>query len=78
MFLDLLRRFTTENRYVSNNVGSTYAPAVFAREDRARKAGINNASLANAMRRLFEAGKIYNADHGRPSRPRYHIAVKVS
>jgi hypothetical protein len=49
---------------------------LFAREDKARKAGINSTSLAAAMRRLFAAEKIYNMPHGRPSRPRFHLAIK--
>jgi RecA-family ATPase/DNA polymerase I-like protein with 3'-5' exonuclease and polymerase domains len=76
IFLELLRRFTAQNRYVSSSLGPTYAPALFAKEDTARKAGINSASLAAAMRRLFEAEKIYNEQHGKPSRPRFHLAAK--
>jgi len=38
---------------------------------------INSASLAAAMRRLFDAGKIYNESHGRPSRQRFHLAIKA-
>jgi RecA-family ATPase len=76
VFLELLRRFNAENRYVSSSLGSTYAPALFAREDKARKAGTNSASLTAAMRRLFAAGKIHNEPHGRPSRPRFHLAIK--
>jgi RecA-family ATPase len=76
VFLELLRRFATENRYVSASLGPTYAPAAFAKEDQARKAGVNGASLTAAMRRLFEAGKIYNAPHGKRSRERFHLAIK--
>jgi len=76
VFLDLLRRFTAENRYVSSSLGPTYAPALFAREDTARKAGVNSTSLAAAMRHLFETGKIYNEPHGKASRKRFHLAVK--
>jgi RecA-family ATPase len=76
VFLELLRRFATENRYVSSNQGPTYAPALFAKEDKARKAGTSSTSLAAAMRRLFDAGKIHNEPHGKPSRQRFHLAVK--
>jgi hypothetical protein len=76
VFLDLLRRFAAENRYVSSNLGSTYAPAVFAKEDAARKAGVNSTNLAAAMRRLFERGKLMNAPHGKASRERFHLVVK--
>ena len=77
IFLELLHRFATENRYVSDKRSSAYAPAVFAKEDVARKAGINSTDLAGAMRRLFTAGKIWNEPCGRPSRPTYRIAVKL-
>lgn len=41
VFLELLRCFTSENRYVSNNAGPTYAPTLFAEEAAARKTSIN-------------------------------------
>jgi RecA-family ATPase len=78
VFLDLLRRFATENRYVSERKSPTYAPAVFAKEETARKAGANSAALAEAMRRLFAAGRIWNEPCGKPSRPSYRIALKAS
>jgi RecA-family ATPase len=76
IFLDLLRRFTIENRYVSERKSPTYAPAIFGREEAAKKAGANGMALADAMRRLFSAGKIWNEPCGKPSRPSYRIAIK--
>jgi RecA-family ATPase len=76
IFIELLRRLTAENRYVSDKKSSIYAPAVFAREDEARKAGISSADFAEAMRRLFAAKKIWNEPCGKPSRPSYRIALK--
>jgi RecA-family ATPase len=76
IFLDLLRGFTAQNRRVSSSLGSTYAPALFAKEEASRKAGIGAPDLANAMRRLFGTGKIYNEPHGKPSRERFHLATK--
>jgi hypothetical protein len=76
VFLELLRRFNAENRHVSNNLGPTYAPALFAREESARKAGLSSASLTGAMRRLFEAKKIFNEPHGKRSRERFHIVIR--
>jgi RecA-family ATPase len=76
IFLDLLLRFTIENRYVSERKSPTYAPAIFAREEAAKKAGANSIALADAMRRLFSAGKIWNEPCGKPSRPSYRIAIK--
>ena len=76
VFLDLLKRFTKANRNVSDRVGPGYAPAQFAREDEAKRAGVNSKSLEAAMRRLFKAEKIENEPYGRPSRPNHRIAVK--
>jgi DNA polymerase len=76
IFIELLRRLTAENRYVSDKKSPSYAPAVFSREDESKKAGIASADFAEAMRRLFAASKIWNEPCGRPSRPSYRIAVK--
>jgi RecA-family ATPase len=76
VFLDLLRRLTKENRSVSDKINPTYAPTVFAREDEAKRAGINSKQLEAAMRRHFKAGRIWNEPHGKPSRDRYRLAVK--
>jgi RecA-family ATPase len=76
VFLDLLARFTEQNRYVSHKTGANYAPALFAKEDIAKAAGLTSHSLAGAMRRLFASGKICNEPCGKPSRPQYRIAVK--
>jgi RecA-family ATPase len=76
VFLALLRRFEQENRHVSDKTGTTYAPALFAKEDEAKKAMLTSKHLADAMRQLFRDGKIWNERHGKPSAPRFHIAVK--
>jgi RecA-family ATPase len=76
VFLALLRRFTAANRAVSDKPSASYAPALFAREDEARRAGLTSKALEAAMRRLFKAGKIWNEPCGRPSRPQYRIALK--
>jgi RecA-family ATPase len=77
IFLDLLARFTTENRNVSHKKGPTYAPSVFAREEEAKRGGITGKALEAAMRRLFKAGKIWNEPYGKPSRPHHRIARKI-
>jgi RecA-family ATPase len=74
IFLDLLQRFTSDNRRVSDRKSPTYAPALFARENIAVKAGITSNDFAAAMRRLFEAKKIWNEPYGKPSRPSFHLA----
>jgi hypothetical protein len=76
VFLDLLQRFTRDNRIVSDKPGTSYAPALFAREDEATKLGLNSKNLASAMRDLFKAGKIQNEPHGRPARGSYRIAIR--
>jgi RecA-family ATPase len=77
VFFDLLKRFTSEGRNLSHNVGSrTYAPTVFANETEAKKHQLRKADLEAAMNRLFEAKKIYVENYGRPSRPYSRIAIK--
>jgi RecA-family ATPase len=76
VFLALLLRFTAANRNVSDKRGTNYAPALFAQEAEARRAMLNGKMLTDAMRGLFQAGKIWNEPCGRPSRQSYRIAVK--
>jgi RecA-family ATPase len=76
VFIDLLRRFAAANRNVSDKSGSSYAPALFAREDEAKRAGVNSKALEAVMRRLFKLGRIWNEPYGRPSRPNYRIAIR--
>jgi RecA-family ATPase len=64
VFLQLIDRFTLEGRTVSDRVGANYAPARFAKESEAKLAGLSNAVLAQAMRRLFEAKKVKAVDEG--------------
>jgi RecA-family ATPase len=77
VFLDLLRRFAKENRNASDKSGTNYAPALFAKEEEAKRAGLNRKQLEAAMRRLFATGKIWNEPCGRPSRPSFRLAVKA-
>ena len=77
VFLALLKRFTSEGRNLSHNIGSrTYAPTVFANENEAKKHYLRKAEIEAAMNRLFEAKKIYVENYGRPSRPYSRIAIK--
>ena len=59
---------------MSANRSAIYAPAIFAKEDVARKARLNGADFATAMVRLFAAKKVWNEPYGKPSRPSYRIA----
>jgi RecA-family ATPase len=76
VFVDLLRRFTRENRFVSEKTSRSYAPALFAREQEATKHRLGGKTLEAAMRRLFQAGTIWNEPYGKPSRPSFRIAIK--
>ena len=77
VFLDLLGRFTRENRFVSVKSSSNYAPALFAREDEAKRHALSKKVLEAAMRRLFQAKKIRNEPYGKPSRNSFHIVRTV-
>jgi RecA-family ATPase len=77
VFLNLLARFTRENRKVGDKPGISYAPALFAREEEAKKLGLTSKALEAAMRQLFKDQKIWNEPYGRPSRRSYRIARKT-
>jgi RecA-family ATPase len=77
VFLNLLKRFAAEGRNLSHNANSrTYAPTVFATETEAKQHHLRKTDLEAAMRRLFEAKKIYVENYGRPSRPYSRVAIK--
>ena len=76
IFLSLLDRFTRENRNVGDRRGPSYAPALFAQEDEAKRVNLRSRDFEQAMRRLFAARKIWNETYGTPSRPHYRIARK--
>jgi RecA-family ATPase len=77
IFLGLLKRLANEGRNVSHNASSrTYAATVFATETEAKQHRLRKADFEGAMRRLFEAKKIYVEHYGRPSRPYSRIAIK--
>jgi hypothetical protein len=67
---------TAENRNVSDKTGTTYAPALFAKEEEAKRILLNSKVLEAAMRRLFKAGKVWNEPNGKPSRLHYRLALK--
>jgi hypothetical protein len=75
IFMELLARFTLADRLVSDSSGATFAPHLFAKEKEAKLAKVGKAALADAMRRLFETGKIKNETFGPPSRERRRIVI---
>lgn len=77
VFLTLLKRFRSQNRNVGDKPSVSYAPALFAREDEAKRAGLSSKNLERAMRQLFQRNAIWNEPwDSKPSRPRYRIAPK--
>lgn len=75
VFLELLASYAEQGRKVSHTTGHGYAPAAFAKEERAAKAGLQKAALAAAMNRLFERGAIRVAEEGPPSRRISHLVI---
>jgi hypothetical protein len=75
VFIDLLQRFTRENRNVSANPGRGYAPSAFVGEDEAKKANLRKADFKDAMRQLFQDQKIWNEPYGRASNQHYRLAI---
>jgi len=73
LFLALLRRFTKEGRNVSDKSGTSYAPAQFTKQKEAKAAKVTSKAFADAMERLFDAGKIRVQTEGPPSHPRTRL-----
>ena len=57
IFLEILRRLTLAGRFVGE-MGPKAAPNLFAKEREAKQHKVGKAALADAMRRLFDRGKI--------------------
>jgi RecA-family ATPase len=75
VFLKLLKRFTEQNRNVSDRPSKNYAPTLFAAEEEARAEKIHSRGFAEAMRRLFKANRIWNEPYGRSNRESYRLAI---
>lgn len=73
LFLKLLRRLADQGRNVSDKVSPSYAPSVLASEPEAKAAKADKKALADAMARLFAAGKIRVVPYGPASRMRSKI-----
>jgi RecA-family ATPase len=77
VFLTVLKKFNEQGRNVSQKPTSrTYAPKEFAAEPDAKPNRLRKLDFENAMRRLFDAKKIYVQEYGRPSRPYDRLAIK--
>jgi RecA-family ATPase len=75
VFLTILNRFSGQGRNVSDKVGASYAPALFAKESEAQTKKLGKETLASAMARLFSACKIHMERYGYPSRGTFRIAA---
>jgi RecA-family ATPase len=77
LFLDLLRRFAGQGRNVSATpTAPNYAPTTFADDPAAKQHNLRKADFKDSMARLFNTGKVYVENYGRPSRPASRLAVK--
>jgi DNA polymerase len=76
IFVKLLQRFAGDKRRVSASPCQIYAPTLFAQEQEARGANLKANELADAMKRLFAAKKIWNQPHGPKSKERFNLAIK--
>ena len=66
LFLTILKRFNAQNRTVSDKSGTSFAPALFAKDPDGK--GLGNKSFEEAMNRLFKAKKIRVKETGPVSR----------
>jgi RecA-family ATPase len=75
VFMELLARFTLAGRFVNDRAGPANAPNLFAKEREAKMAKVSKVALADAMRRLFETGRIKIEAYGRSDRPSFKIVA---
>lgn len=71
VFLKLLDAYAAQDRYVSPNVSSTYAPTVFATHP--EREGVGKSAFMKAMERLLTEKVITIAEHGKGATVRQHI-----
>jgi AAA domain len=74
VFLEILRRLSLAGRFVGER-GTYNAPAVFKKEREAKMAKIGKAALQDAMRRLFDRGKIRLEEYTKPDR---HTGCRIA
>jgi RecA-family ATPase len=77
VFLQLLVRLTMQGRKVSSSPGANYAPNVFSKEREAKAAKIGKSALGDAMRRLFDEGRIQVEHDGAGSHRSSRIVVAI-
>jgi RecA-family ATPase len=67
VFLTLVKRYNAQERNAADKKGTSYAPALFAKEPDSQ--GVTSGQLEAAMLRLFKAGKIKIVNNGPRTRP---------
>jgi RecA-family ATPase len=80
VFMTLLRKFNSDDsdRNVGVKSGTTYAPAMFAKEREAKLARVTKPMLTQAMQRLVEAKKIRSEMFGPQSKRRSRLIEVTS
>jgi RecA-family ATPase len=73
VFLETLRRLFLAGRFVAER-GAHNAAHVFAKEREAKLAKVGKAALADAMRRLFDKGKIRQEEYTKSDR---HVGTRI-
>jgi RecA-family ATPase len=73
VFLETLRRLFLAGRFVAER-GAHNAAHVFAKEREAKLAKVGKAALADAMRRLFDKGKIRQEEYMKSDR---HVGTRI-
>jgi AAA domain len=74
-FAAMLATYNRRKMNVSTSAGTTYAPAVFAKEGTAKARRITRRMLVDAMGRLLDAGRIINVAHRSGADARYHLEL---
>lgn len=75
VFLAILARLTSAGRHASDKPSRTFAPVLFTKEPEAVAKKLKKTALADAMIRLFAAGKIRVETDGPPSKLRTKIVL---
>lgn len=73
LYLDLLTTLNGQGQYLSPAPSVTYAPAVMAKQSKAK--GFGKHSFAAAQQRLLDAGKVRIEEYGKPSRRQRRLVV---
>jgi hypothetical protein len=78
VFYALLHKVAARGEAVSHVPSRNYAPALFCNEPQAKAAGLTKATLARAMQRLIDTGRIYAETYRRDGRTRNRLVVARS